>query len=243
MEENSTNNSSTFSKKLENFWYHYKIHTLVALFVIAVAVICTVQMCSKPRYDAHILYAGDERISSVRIDGDLSEYEKVRDALISVTPDADESGDTLISFLNLFVANEEELLALEERGESIEGVANVIKEDTDTLHFNILSGDYYIMLLSTRLFLEYDKEYSDALFTDLSVYASEQSVQFVGDAKRGIKLSSLENFSLLEGINGLDPEDTVVCLRRVSDISRGLKKHERCFAQGEAVLKKLIDYD
>lgn len=243
MEENYTQKNTTFFKKLENFWYHYKIHTIAALFVIAVVTVCAVQMCSKPSYDAHILYAGDERISSVRIDGDLSEYEKVRDALISVTPDTDENGDTLISFLNLFVANEDELLALKERGESIEGVANVISEDTDTLHFNILSGDYYIMLLSARLFLEYEEEYSDALFTDLSVYASEASVEFVGSAKRGIKLSSLENFSALEGISELAPEDTVVCLRRVSDISSGQKKHQRNFAAGEAVLKKLIAYD
>lgn len=243
MEEKYTGESLTFSKKLENFWYHYKIHTVAALFIIIVAVICIVQMCSKPSYDAHILYAGDERISSVRQGGDLSEYEKVRDALISVSPDRDGDGDVLISFLNLFVANEDELIALSERGESIEGVANVIKEDTDTLHFNMLSGDYYVMLLSTRIFLDYDGEYSTALFTDLSVYAEAADVEYVGDGKRGIKLSSLENFSELEGINGMDPEDTVLCLRKISDISKGQNKHEKNFAAGEAVIRKLLAYD
>jgi hypothetical protein len=154
-------------------------------------------MCSKPSYDAHILYAGDERISSVRQGGDLSEYEKVRDALISFSPDGDEDGDVLISFINLFVANEDELIALSERGESIEGVANIIKEDTDTLHFNMLSGDYYVMFLSTRIFLDYDGEYSTALFTDLSVYADDTKVEYVGNGKRGIKRKQRYEFGAI----------------------------------------------
>ena len=33
--------------KLSNFWYYYKWHTIVALFIVFVVTVCTLQTCSK----------------------------------------------------------------------------------------------------------------------------------------------------------------------------------------------------
>lgn len=252
MEEKNINSSleggeavkQPFAKRIENFWYHYKWHTIVSAIIVAVIVICTVQMCSKPTYDVHILYAGDERLSSVRIDGDISEYEKTASALKAVTPDTDGSGEVLLNFLNLFVANEDELLALEERGENIENVSGLISEDSDTLSFNMISGDYYLLFLSERLFLEYDSEYGDSIFVALSDYATASDVKFAGVGARGIYLDSFASFASLEGISQLDPADTVVCLRKINDVTVGVNKakHKESFSAAEAVLKNIISY-
>ena len=233
-----------FSKRLENFWYHYKIHTIAAIFIIVAVTICTLQFCSKPKFDAYVLYAGDERVSNVRMDGDLSEYEKFQNAMKRVTPDQNENGEVLVAIENLFVANEAELLLLEERGENVDNVASLISEDSESLYFYMLSGDYYLLFLSERLFLEYDGEYGGGVFVDLSVYGGE-NLRYVGDGTRGIYLDSFEKFSELDGIASLDPADTVVCLRKINALSSKAngKKNVKSFDTAEAILKKIIEYD
>ena len=228
---------------LENFWYHYKWHTIVALFVIAVAVLLTVQMCSKVSYDLHILYAGDDRVSASREGGDLSEYEKAIIDLKKITPDTNGDGAREVDFLNLFVANDEELSLLQAKGESIEGAETLIREDSETLNFSVVSGDYYIMLLSERLFLEYAEEYGDTLFAPLSEYCSEGEVEFVCGSL-GIRLSSIEGFASLPSISRLDTKDTIVCLRAVTEISAFWNKsrNEKNFASAEAALIAILEY-
>ena len=53
----------SFSKWLDNFWYHYKWHTIAVIFVLAVAIVCTVQLVNRSDYDAVIAYAGSKNVS------------------------------------------------------------------------------------------------------------------------------------------------------------------------------------
>lgn len=230
-------------KWLDNFWYHYKWHTIVTLFIIFAVVLCTLQMCSKPKYDVHILYAGKERITTVR-EGDLSEYERTVLDLKCVCDDLNNDGEITVDFLNLFIANTEELSALEARGESIEGAEALIREDSGTLEFSIVSGDYFLLILSERLFLEYDSEFGDSLFANLSVYANDADVDYAGGSERGIYLSSLPAFAELPSIAELDTDGSVVCLRKITDVSAlwNASKNEKNFEAAESVLKNMISY-
>ena len=45
----------TFKEKLKNFWYHYKVHTILALFAGVAIAICVSQCATRPDYDAHVL--------------------------------------------------------------------------------------------------------------------------------------------------------------------------------------------
>ncbi len=231
-------------KWLDNFWYHYKWHTIAILFVIIVGVMLTVQMCSKLDYDLHVLYAGDDRISSSREGGDLSEYEKMLSDLKRVSPDVDENGECVVDFLNLFVANDEELASLEAKGESTEGADSLIREDAETLKFSVTSGDYYLIFLSERLFLDYEGEFGDAMFTPLSEYAGGGDVEFVGSSSLGIRLSSIEGFASLGAVSALDTADTVVCLRRVTEVSAfwNRSRNENNFEAAEAALINILSY-
>ena len=62
-----------FLRWLENFWYHYKWHSLIAAFLIFTVTVCTVQMCRKESYDMHILYAGGHSFQRNSEDGDYPE--------------------------------------------------------------------------------------------------------------------------------------------------------------------------
>ncbi len=46
----------TFKEKLNNFWYHYKIHTFLIGFLIAILVVSITQCARRPKYDLEILY-------------------------------------------------------------------------------------------------------------------------------------------------------------------------------------------
>lgn len=46
----------TFSEKWANFWYHYKIHTILICFIIAVLAISITQCATRPNYDFEIMY-------------------------------------------------------------------------------------------------------------------------------------------------------------------------------------------
>ena len=78
----------TLSSRIENFFYHYKWHTIVAAFVTVILIIVGVQMCSKDDYDSYILYAGGHSISR-QGDSDVAEYVKITSAIkLSVSREA-----------------------------------------------------------------------------------------------------------------------------------------------------------
>ena len=98
---------SPFLERLDNFWYHYKWHTLVALFLIFVFCVCAFQMCSKESYDTYIMYAGHKSISRTSEDGDIPEYNTFVSSFKRVCEDFDGNGEISLSFSNLYVMSEE----------------------------------------------------------------------------------------------------------------------------------------
>ena len=48
----------TFVQKLENYWYHYKWHTLFGIFMLIIFSVCITQCAGKTEPDAMVLYAG-----------------------------------------------------------------------------------------------------------------------------------------------------------------------------------------
>ena len=48
----------TFIQKLDNYWYHYKWHTILGVFAMIIVIICTSQCVGKKKPDVMMLYAG-----------------------------------------------------------------------------------------------------------------------------------------------------------------------------------------
>ena len=72
---------STLKEKLQNFWYHYKWHSIVALFLAVAILICSLQFCKKEKYDAYVAYIGSKQIGRTTENGDVAEIEKVISSL------------------------------------------------------------------------------------------------------------------------------------------------------------------
>jgi hypothetical protein len=229
------------SEKLENFWYHYKWHTIVALFAVFVLIVLTLQTCKKTETDCYILYAGTHDIRRVAENGNISEYENAISSFKRVCSDYTDDGVVSISLLDLFVVNDEEAKKLLAENEGMEINSALVKEDTDKLHQKLLYREYYLCFLSERIFKEYEARYEGAMFASIEQYTdSEREYEYASE--NGIYPRSLP-FGSLPEISEL-PSDTVVCIRQLSEVSTkfGTVDNEEHFKRGEDILRKVLSY-
>lgn len=228
-------------EKLDNFWYHYKWHTIASLLGIFFITILVLQTCSRTPIDSYILYAGPHEIKHTSSDGNMSAYSATVSALKRVTDDYDGDGAMNISLLNLFVINSEEAKELVTPESGLEVNYTLVSEDTKRLEQTLMYGEYYVCFLSERLFSEHEKETDGILFAPLEEYAVD-GVEYEYASERGIYLRSLP-FGDLPYISDL-PDDTVVCLRRLSELSShvGSKENKEFFRRGEDIITKILSY-
>ncbi len=231
----------SFSEVLENFWYYHKWHSIIALFLVFAVVISTLQLCRKENYDAYILYAGNYYIDRKSQDGNIPQYNTILQSLSRVCPDADEDGVKSVSLKDLFTLSSEEIKEIEEAGE-YEVNYTLISENNQILNDTLMYSDYYLCFFSPSVYEKYKMVEGVPLFSALSEYVGEDSGSVVFYDKYAIKLSSLKFYSL-PGIANM-PDDTLICLKRVSPVSNQFDKKdaERNFGIAETVFKNIIDY-
>ncbi len=226
---------------IDNFWYHYKWHSIVALFLLFAVTVCTLQMCKKESYDSYILYAGGYEISRKPENGDIADYEKVTRMLERVAADTDGDGEVLVSLKDLFVLNDREIEEIESSDDEIEVHYPLILENREILRDTMVYSNYYVTLLSPAVYEEYKEIDGVKLFADLSLLEiTNESAVFYNEY--AIKLSSLE-FYTLPGICDM-PDDTLLCLRALSAYASHFNKNEseKAYAAGIETAENIINY-
>ncbi len=58
----------TFSGKLKNYWYHYKLQTILTVFLAVALALCVHQCATKPSYDAEIILYNNNVYSIEQVD-------------------------------------------------------------------------------------------------------------------------------------------------------------------------------
>jgi len=244
--ENNENASPKIALKgrfwgwLENFWYHYKWHSLIALFLVFTITTLSLQMCHKESYDAYILYAGGHPISHQSENGDFPEYNKIKNSLERFTSDYDDNGKTAISLRDLYIPNEEEMKGLDEY------YYQRAYNDRQTLQSTMLSGDYFICFFAPEIYESYRNATKDGevgVFSKLEPLISDlSSVSFYDSDKTAIVLSSTSAYSLA-GLNKLPP-DTVICLRNTNFSSFVNKKTDKkMYERSREILTSILNYN
>ena len=228
------------SEKLENFWYHYKWHTIAGLFAVICIVILTFQLCTKTSYDVNILYAGEKSISTSSLTGGRSQYLMLTEDFESVIDDFDNSGNVNVNLQKLYVLDVEQLK------NALEGISDpmrksqleaAVQEDRNTFYNSLMYGGYYLCLLSESLFFEYESMYEQSLFVNISDYVSD-GVEYEYATEHGIYIGSLGIYAL-ETIGTL-PENTVVCLRKPGAL--GQREESDDYKRAESTLKSILSY-
>lgn len=218
-----------FSKKAENFWYHYKWHTIVAIFIVIVVTVCTMQMCSRTDYDVHVLYAGGKSFNK---SADSNEYSTINDALRIVSEDFDENGENSPLFQSFLFPTDKEYV---DKYADL-GMESLIANDQDSF-VNAMTGskEYYLCFLSPEIFAMYDimLDRGDTPLIALNEYAQADQLTESG---RGIKLAETD-FYKLPGISNL-PDDTIICIRTLSPMLGDEENYEKSLV----LLKNIMAY-
>lgn len=219
-----------------NFWYHHKWKTIGICILTVILVICTLQMCTKEPYDVYLLYAGPSFLSA-------NEERSVQDAVKQIMPDYNEDGHMgvlLSNFNYLTDAQIAERLAMAE-ADGVEVHMDYMANATvlNQFELEVMSGESVVYLLDPALYA-YVREAGGLL--PLAEVLGEKPANAVDDY--GIRLSDTElydTFSVLQ----LFPEDTVLCIRRVSTMAifKGKDKTERMHAYHVDLFTRMVTFE
>ncbi|MBR7116112.1 MAG: hypothetical protein IKC87_00165 [Clostridia bacterium] len=249
MEENNKNHEygsdikikSPLVTKLENFWYHYKWHTIAALFIIVCVVVCSVQACSRVNIDIHIMYAGNREISRTSADGDTPAYTRLKNALSAYTADYDGDGLTTLTLTTYFSLSPAEITEIE-NNPGLEVNHTLLAEDAEAMRTRFSIGEYYLCFMSPYVYGEY-RETSDGvmMFAPIEKYAPEENELEYYDTY-AVKLSSTKLYKNSPEVREILPEDTLIAIRinsAMASVFGGAENAEN-YAHAEDMLRKIL---
>ena len=225
---------STPKEKIQNFWYHYKWHSVAAVILVIAILVCSLQFCAKEEYDAYILYAGSKNIGRTTENGDVAEIATVISSLKRITDDFDKSGEVKVSFTNYYYLSADERKGLDDLNEAL--LANDRKSISSVLEHS----EYYLCFISVAVYEQYHKVGDEELFISLSDHkADNPELEYYSDS--AIFLSSTDAF-MLPGISAL-PEDTLICIRRPSILGGKSKEHNEHLENAKKMLENILTLD
>ena len=206
--------TSPFFRWLENFWYHYKWPFLLGLFMLIVLTVCFTQCAKNGKgNDVHVMYAGDSAPSPNK----LRELENL---LKEYAPDRNEDGKIVVAIQNYAIYTEDEIRALPE---DAQGTAAQLTHDNKQQ----FEQDLYATLcfLAPELY-EAEVEAGGLIpLADMgATVPTGVTAMAHGGTVYGVRLFDLPiaaraAFSTM-------PKDTVLCVRRSSEIFGDAPLHE-----------------
>ena len=240
-------------ERAENFWYHYKWHTIIALVLIIAITIASLQMCTKTSYDMYVMYAGGSDIKMSGFDGKSSDFERLHSATLRFISDVDGDGERNLSMLNLFLPSDEQIKEYEKTiGKDEEINYTLLTENDKTFKECMMYGEFYICILSEHLLEEWSKSADFVPFLPIADYLPEGAKFVTGSgitaeegtyvlaSEYGVYLSSTP-LADNPGYESLG-SDTVICIRMYSEFSNRFNKKESLehFRNSEDVLRRML---
>ena len=221
----------TPKEKIQNFWYHYKWHTVVSLVLVIALLVCSLQFCARESYDAYILYAGSKRIGRTSKDGDVAEIVSVLSSLKRFTEDFDGDGEVKINLSDLYY------LSAEDTAKADATDTALLTNDKNTLSTLLEHSEYYFCLISPDVYEAYHKVGDNDLFIPLDTYKSTSpELEYYSD--NAIYLSSTAAYKL-PALSSF-PSDTLICIRRPSVLGAKSDEHVTYFENAKKMLDNLI---
>ena len=225
---------STLKEKIQNFIYHYKWHTLIALLLVIAMTVCSLQFCTREEYDAYILYAGSKNIGRTSKDGDVAEIATVISSLKRITDDFNENGETTLNFTNYYYLSADERKDVDDLNEAL------LANDRNSISSVLEHSEYYLCFISKAVYEQYHKVGDEELFISLDGYkTASPDIELYAD--NAILLSSTEAYKL-PGLSSL-PDDTLICIRRPSVLGGKSKEHTVHLENAKKMLVNILSLD
>lgn len=225
-----------FKKWFDNYWYHYKWHTIVVIFFMTVAIIGITQMASKESYDCNLLYAGPAILNKDQTGG-------IEAAFSAVMPsDHNEDGKKTV-FINRFTILSDE--QIKKKQEEAEAENDALYYDP-TQRTNVLSqigtifsvGEASICLVDEYVYNIYRSQDAFLPLEELLGYKPEYA--------RDNASVYLKDTPFAEYFDALDvlPEDTILCIRKSAVFSdKSKKKANEQYAFEQELFRAIIEFE
>lgn len=215
-------------KWLDNFWYHYKWHTLITLFFVIVFTVCTFQMCTQKTSDILVMYAGSESLD----ESERSNITKVFEYLV-------EGEEYSVDINSYNILSEDEIKDMsaetDANGDPVFVNRAFYNEEYQTYRTYLGTGESSVMILSPWAYEE--------IAVEALRPVSELTDKVSADAlagEYGVILGKLDIYEKYEALQVL-PEDTVICLRRPNSIM-GKNSKEKNYAKEEELFCAIVEY-
>jgi len=227
-----------FVKWLDNFWYHYKWHTIAIGFFLFVFVVCFVQCStSQGAADLRIAYVGGYSPST-------EERQGILEVLESVAPAKENTGEngTAIDLRTFGVYGEDQIRELcwdEEAGQvytpSAISMKQLSRDNFSQFYQYSQTGDSAVWFVSEAVYVEWglDKTRIRPL-TDLYPTAPESAYD-----EYAIRLSETELYRYYDALKAL-PKDTLIVLPR--QLVLGSSSDDATYAFFVEMFRAIVDY-
>lgn len=227
-----------FLRWLDNYWYHYKWHTVIGAFALIVVLICTLQMCTKEQTDVNILYAGS--YSFVESGG-----AELSSAIGAVMPkDYNGDGRKQAGISSLYVLSEEQIKAL--RQELIEsGEENPLintgyyAQELNKFYQLLQTGEYSICLMEAWI---YESVRKNGAFLPLTEALGSKPEGAYDDYT--VRLSDTDFGRYFTGVAEM-PADTLIAFRRQGSLTSLMNREraEKTYTQALETFRAIMNFD
>lgn len=227
--------NSKFLKWLDNYWYHYKVPTIIVLFISIVLLVCTLQMCATDdKQDITVLYSGPFLMMG-------SEHENVRNVLNYVMPeDFNGDGRKYTELITYQVASEQQIKDMEAETDENGNPKYSINRQYYTNEYSnysnmLITGEFALCFLDPWLYESLAN--SDRLKTLTDIFG-EIPDGAVGNF--GVRLGDTAMYQYYDVLKIL-PEDTVICL--LKPYVFGETSKEDIYARSVSMFKAVVEFE
>lgn len=227
-----------FLRWLDNYWYHYKWHTVIGVFALIVVLICTLQMCTKEQTDVNILYAGS--YSFVESGG-----AELSSAIGAVMPkDYNGDGRKQAGISSLYVLSEAQVKALRqeliEAGEENPFInSGYYAQELNKFYQLLQTGEYSICLMEAWI---YESVRENGVFLPLAEALGSKPGEAYDDYT--VRLSDTDFGRYFTGVADM-PADTLIGFRRQGSLTSLMNREraEKTYAQALETFRSIMNFE
>ncbi len=231
----SLTETSPALRRLDNFWYHYKWTVIVAVFFISVAIVCVVQLVTRPQYDTTLAIATPYRPSS-------EEYNDLEALLVRLCPDDfNDDGEKKINIMVYEFYSDSD----------IENAKNEYEDESDRFQINLqynrdqynqfnnytMTGETSVYIVSPTL---YERLLTNSRLQPLTaLYPEGELPAGARDDGYGIDLAATDFYQYNPAAKVI-PDDAILCLH--SPLVSGKSSDEKAYENEKAFFHALADF-
>lgn len=206
---------------------------LIIAFFVSVISVMVHQMITREEYDVRIMYAGQKIFTE-------TERTDIHDALAQLGKDYDGDGVKNAQMFDLIIMTEAELLEAYDAGYNPYYLnTSTINENKETLTLHAMANEFTLLFLSPE---NYNLLRKHNLLVPLANLGYEEELPAAAIDEYAVLLSDLDASIFFSGFACL-PDDTVVCIKRISESKDGKSKADKLQNDHIDFFKSLVAFE